>query len=118
VLAEWFNPNSQALESHEARLNPQIISQANAADQDFWSMAVMPDSQLVLDLLRHTQNNRHKLSVAGIADGYRAALTRAASFREKLIVIEHLEFLHAIAGHAGRTALGQQLSELLGRLTT
>ncbi|MFM8442282.1 MAG: CHAT domain-containing protein [Methylococcus sp.] len=118
VLAEWFNPNSQALESHEARLKEQIFSQTRAANQDFWSMAVMPDSQLSLDLLRHTQDNSHSLNVAGIAEGYRMALTRAASFREKLIVIEHLEFLQAMAGLAGRNALGQELSELLNRLTT
>lgn len=121
VLAEWFSPsgavNSQALKAKEARLNDQIINQVSTANQDFWSMSVMPDSQLALDLLRHTQDNSQDLNVAGIAEGYRTALTRAASYREKLIVIEHLEFLQAMARSAGRHALERQLSDLLGRLT-
>jgi hypothetical protein len=121
VLETWFGSSGttglQAMEPQFASFSDQAISQTGAANQDFWAMVAAPDGLLAMDLLRHTLNSSHSLDVAAIADGYRAALTRGASFREKQAVIEHLDFLQAMARASRKTSLHRQLSALLDQLT-
>ena len=121
VLETWFGSTGttglQAMEPQFASLSDQAISQAGAASQDFWAMVAVPDGLLAMGLVRHTLKSSHALDVAAIAEGYRTALTRGASFREKQAVIEHLDFLQAMARASRKTSLHRQLSALLDQLT-
>jgi hypothetical protein len=129
ILCAWFNegtiPHLKRLEAEFRRLC--TIAQAAATrrddrEPDFWNSLVEADCRLALNLLEFTVADKRDreapaLADAGrIAEAYRRALARGASAKERASVVEHLDFLAALAARQKDYAvLARELRELPGR---
>ncbi|MBV8818966.1 MAG: hypothetical protein JO022_11460, partial [Acidobacteriaceae bacterium] len=94
VVLGWLDPTKpNSVEKYREMILAEAAS-AGARDPDFWTMVLVPDCKLVLALSAKEFVDKDWRTVA---EGYLRARKWAGSEREVRTVIEHLQFLLAMA---------------------
>lgn len=107
----------QAGLDEECRHMIAIARERNALRPSFWDGVAEADCELVRLLNRPDIPSDEAAQIAGrIARLYRTVAARGASPREYASVLEHLDFVIALAGHAPGTPLGDALAAIRAAL--
>ena len=107
----------QAGLDEECRRMIAIALERNALRPNFWDTVAEADCELVRLLNRPDIEAYEAAQIAGrIAGHYRQAAARGASPREYASVLEHLDFVIALAGHAPGTPVGNALAAVRAAL--
>jgi hypothetical protein len=97
AILRWHNPNSDDMVSqHAADLDAYIAlgTEQARSDPSFWNAVIVPDCLMVRYL---ADPARTEVAIRAISEAYRKARDEGASEREVQTVVEHLDFLVAMA---------------------
>lgn len=115
LVLSWWAPDATlgaaARRSLRKRCDDARIAvcEKNESDPDFWSGAGETDAALALALIDDRLDEPAEQS---LIDGYRRALARGASPRERASLIEHLDFLIEMTTRPGKDARGPKKTKL------
>lgn len=118
AMLDWFESKR---EPHEYRSRipgwcDQAVSDAagrQQSDPSFWNSVVEPDCKLALAL---EQGQLNETTIAEVVAGYRCAIERGSSPKEKGSILEQLDFLADMAERAGKKQLAQAIGEIRRQL--
>jgi CHAT domain/Tetratricopeptide Repeats-Sensor len=118
AMLDWFKGEREA-HVYRNRIPgwcDQAVSDAAArqqTDPDFWNSVVEADCKLSLTL---EQGRLDEATVDEVVAGYRQAMERGSSPRERGSVLEQLEFLLDMAQRAGKTDIARTIGEIRQQL--
>lgn len=117
-LLEWTaKKRDKALLSRSEKACAQAVERAEQQAREepsFWNASVAPDCSLILRLVRRAFDSDGR---DAIRDGYLQAMKRGASQRDRSAVLEHIDFLIAMADRYGQKPRAKDLRELRTQLS-
>jgi hypothetical protein len=118
AMLDWFDSKRKA---HVYRSKipgwcDQAVSDAairQQTDPSFWNSVVEPDCKLAVAL---EQDQLNEAAIAEVVAGYRCAIDRGSSPREKGSILEQLDFLADMAERAGKKQLARAIGDVRRQL--
>ncbi len=114
AVLSWFDKSrDQSWQEDLPARAAEVVAEAKqkmAVNPDYWDSVVEPDCLLMMALVNGVFNAQ---DYDRIIEGYRLAVERGASFKDKAALREHLEFLVFMAEHAKETELWKNLQAIL-----
>jgi CHAT domain-containing protein/pimeloyl-ACP methyl ester carboxylesterase len=114
VVLNWLGrPQEQSWQTTLPELTNQIVNDAKlklAKNPDYWASLVEPDCVLMKALVKNTFSDE---ACKDIGEGYRLAVERGASHKDKHALCEHIEFLMAMAKLARKKEIWKSLQSIL-----